>query len=372
MVIIFAAFLAGALYLIQKAAYKKWWSSKVSVRISFEKEMVTAGEETRLFEIVENRKWLPLASLKVKFHCSRCLEFQDGMNSSVTDKYYRNDLFSVMSYQRITRTHQIKCPQRGYYGIDGIDLVGGDLFFSEEMLKSLSCEAMLYVIPAAVRTKALEFALLNINGEIAAKRYELEDPFTYKGIREYEVYDEMKAVNWKATAKTDELKVNMREHTAVSDVRIFMNLTDDNILRRKELLELSISICAGLAEALLEQGIRLSVYANAGDCISGRILCMEGNTNKGNMDEIYKALARLSLDEKLEDFEKCFGERLLGQEESLYTIFISSNRHKEFQELLCEYKKRGSFKWLCPVKEDARDILDTLKNDSFMIREEQG
>ena len=36
----------------------------------------------------------------------------------------------------------------------------------------------------------------------------MEDPFEYRGIREYQPYDDMRSVNWKATAKTGDLKVN--------------------------------------------------------------------------------------------------------------------------------------------------------------------
>lgn len=336
----------------------------MEVKLSFDKEMVRAGEQVNLLEMVENKKGLPLSSLKVKFQCSRYLEFSDGQNGNVTDKYYRNDLFSIMPYQRITRTHKINCPRRGYYGIDGINLVGADLFFSEEMMADRTSNAIVHVIPKVLETKAADPAFRKINGEIAAKRYELEDPFTFRGIREYTPGDEMKRISWKATAKTDELKVREREHTAVSNVRIFMNLEDHSILRKQELLEMSISLCAGLCEELLRGGIRISIFANAPDCLTGQLLSMEELTHPACMEMINKAFARLNTEEGTVKFGNCMRERMY-EDHSLYTIFISPDQHEDFVEEIVNYREEAGddFVWICPVKKIVKEKNIQEKSD---------
>ncbi|MDE7009426.1 MAG: DUF58 domain-containing protein [Lachnospiraceae bacterium] len=356
MAIIFAMLLAGALFLLQREFYVRYWERGVEAGLSFETDMVRAGNRVQLLETVENRKWLPLSSLKVKFQCSRYLEFPGSQNGNVTDKYYRNDLFALMPYRKITRTHVITCPQRGYYGIEGISLVGADLFFSREMVAERESGAFLHVIPKAMPIEKMEPALRRLSGEIAARRYELEDPFTFRGIREYEPTDEMKQVSWMATAKTDELKVRQKEHTTVSSVRIFMNLEDYGILRRRELLEMSISICAGLSAELLGQGIRLSIYANAPDCVTGQLLCLEDLTHPACMDMVLKALARLDTEEGTVKFGVCMGERLY-QGNDLYTVFISPDRHEDFMDDVLNYGKRAGsgFLWVCPVKNPAEE-----------------
>ena len=376
MVIIFAALLALGVFALQRIIYIRLWRKGVSVSLNFEKNMIRAGEEVKLIETVENRKKLPLSSLKVKFQCSRYLLFSDMTNSSVTDRYYRNDLFSIMPYQRITRTHHITCPQRGYYGIYGIDLVGADLFFSEEMVASLSSETILYVLPKVLPYSQMEQAIRRISGEIATRRHEIEDPFTYRGIREYQPFDEPKTINWKATARTDELKVNIRENTSVNSVRIFMNLEDNGILRREELLEMSISLCGGIAEYLLREGVRLSVYANAGDCISGQKLQLENLADAVSMEGLSKALARLDLNSPMERFDTAFSEKLGEAEESIYTIFISPDIHEDYQQVLSDYqdkcKKKTDFVWICPVKKEGeQNILSRLADNVVFIKEQE-
>ena len=64
------------------------------VSLAFSRKSTVRGESCELLETIENRKLLPLPVLKVKFQVSRQLAFEDaGTESSVTDQYYRNDVF---------------------------------------------------------------------------------------------------------------------------------------------------------------------------------------------------------------------------------------------------------------------------------------
>lgn len=370
MTVLFVVLLTGACYLLQKYLYQRFWNTGITVEITFEKDEVTEGEGNTLFEVVENRKWLPLATLKVKFQCSRHLLFKGGKGSVVTDLYYRSDFFSVMPYQRITRSLKMDCPKRGYYGIRGVDLVAADLFFSGELHDHFDIGDTFYVYPRPFSSTQMDYAMQKINGEVTVKRHVMEDPFTFHGIREYAPFDEMKAVNWKATAKTGELKVNSREHTGVKAVRIFLNLADNNIFRRESLLETSIRICARMAAELLTKGVRVAVYANAADVQSGLLLMMENNTGRANLTDIFRGLARLNL-ENTKSFGDCLQDKLL-EESGMYTVMISPDRHEDFQRILDKYEQKDSFCWLCPVKEMQEEgVLPGLKEQCIMILEEQ-
>ena len=134
---------------------------------------------------------------------------------------------------------------------------------------------------------------------------------------------------------------------------------------------MSISICARLARGLLESGVQVSVYANAKDCVTGRPLSLEGVSGAGNLENICKMLARLDLQKPADDFAQCFSEEIFGSE-ALYTVFISPDRHEDFQQLLGRYKEREAFSWLCPVKEmEQGDIRDELMGSIVKILEEE-
>lgn len=111
------------LYLLQGVLEQKYWNRGLSATISFQEEPAVCGEEAALRETIINAKLLPLSILRVKFKIGRELQFVTGENTAVTDFTYRNDVFSVFPYQKITRTLKFVCRKRGYYEISGLDMV---------------------------------------------------------------------------------------------------------------------------------------------------------------------------------------------------------------------------------------------------------
>jgi len=155
-----------------------------------------------------------------------------------------------------------------------------------------------------------------------------------------------------------------------------MNLEDNGILRREELLEMSISLCGGIAEYLLKQGVGLSVYANARDCISGQKLQLENLADGVSLEGLYKALARLDINSEMEKFGTAFEEKLGDAGRSLYTIFISPDIHEDYQQVLLDYQKEcgkeAAFVWICPVKKQGeQEILQELAGNVIFIQEQQ-
>jgi len=140
MKIIAIGILAVILFLLQSKIYEKLWNKNLKVSVSFAQKGISEGENGEVIEVVENRKYLPLTMLKVKFQTSRYLEFEDDLGSRTTDQYYRNDIFQIGGGEKITRTLTFTGKKRGYYHIKNIDLVGTDLFMSCETMESRKTE----------------------------------------------------------------------------------------------------------------------------------------------------------------------------------------------------------------------------------------
>lgn len=347
--------LLGAVFLgfLQERLYARYWDKNLSVSLHFQEESVTEGESCVLCEQVENAKLLPVPALKVKFQVSRYLQLtQEDGASSVTDQYYRNDVLSIRPYMRHVRKLTFFCKKRGFYRINGLDMVAGNLLLSSELPKSFSSDTQLYVYPKAFRGAEFEQAVQKLNGEILSRRHVLEDPFEYRGIREYSPYDTMRDINWKATARTGELKVNMKNYTSLKAVRIFVNLEDGAILRQMELLEASISMAAGLAELFLKQGIRTALYTNGPDVLTGEPVCLEAASGIGHMESINRGLARIELIKSAPSFVRELEDAVLERNDSMgsvFCIFLSSNAQDDFQGLLCKCLERGmELAWICP------------------------
>ncbi len=341
---------AAAFFLLQGWVYQRFWSVGLGARLTFSRESAVEGEECFLLEQVENRKLLPLPALKVKFRVSRKLRFLDEGDSAVTDQYYRNDILSLGPNQRVIRKLPLRCAARGFYPVRGLDLVACDLFLTRQMVMEMEGEGVLYVYPRPASGAELDSAVQKLTGELLVKRHLMEDPFEYRGLREYAPFDEMKSVNWKATARMGTLMVNMHHYTALRAVRIFLNLEDSGIWKNEELLELCIRIGVRIAGELLRQGIRVAVYCNGADALSGEPMRLLPSSGEGHLERINRAFARLDLEASAYPFGEVFAGELMEEGKDMAAVFLSVDRSPAFQETLSEFAAGGGdFTWMCPL-----------------------
>lgn len=339
------------LFRLQNIIYGKLWSKNLDVHIRFEKTEMFDGDENHLIEVIENDKMLPLNMINVKFQTNRFLEFDKEIGASTTDQFYRNDIFQINGHEKITRKLPFVAGKRGYYKVNHIDLVGTDFLMSDHFYADTETDTRLYVYPRPLINREMQLSLQQLNGEILSKRHLLEDPFEYRGIREYQPYDDMRTINWKATAKTGEFKVNQKNETSLREVRIFINTEDTGILKKEDAVEACFSIAAGLCKILTDQGMRISIFCNNIDIVSGKPMIIESNIGKVHLGNIYKSLARLDVDSKCNKFADLFTDKVLSDDKDLMTIFISPNHYNDFLEILDKYQgKKGRYLWYYPVE----------------------
>lgn len=365
MTIIGIGLCAYLLFLLQRKIYGMLWNKHLTTRLEFTQTSLFEGEKGELLEIIENGKRLPLPMLKVKFQTDRSLRFTDDtLSSKVTDLYYRNDIFQVSGRERITRKLEFTPSKRGYYRIHNIDLVAADLLLSTEMVESRHTDQYFYVYPAPFASEEFRQSLQQLNGEILTKRHFMEDPFEYRGIREYQPYDDMRNINWKASAKTGELKVNQKNYTSLQTIRIFLNTEDNGVLKKEEAVDASFRIVAGLAAFFLNQGIRVACYGNGRDIIHEEPLQIEAGAGAGQLQQIYRSLARIDTAKEPADFAQTFEQKLLEEDAAAITVLVSANAYSGFTELISRYQKEErEYLWFYPTIENGiPDIPEELRS----------
>ena len=341
MKIIGIGIIAFFLVVIQMLLYKKYWAKSLHVSVTFRQNAIYEGDEGEIIEVIENRKRLPLPMLKVKFQTSKNLGFLDEKGSKTTDQYYRNDIFQVGGGEKITRTLHFIGKKRGYYRINNIDLVASDLFFLNEDSQNRTTSQYMYVYPGIYREEEFCHSLQKLNGEILVKRHMLEDPFEYRGIREYQPFDDIRSVNWKATARTGELKVNQKNYTAMQTIRIFLNLDDESIWKKDNEMEKAIQMVMGIASFFLGQGIRVSCYTNSKDILTEEPIELQGLSGIGQLEVLGKSLARVDVAKTPHKFVDLYREKILASSDRFFTFFVSVNEYTDFQSLLEECKTQG-------------------------------
>ena len=368
--ILIAAIILGAFFL-QRKYYVDHWQDDLEVRVKFMNAEIPELGEGKLQIVVENRKKLPLSSLMVKFQTDKHLEFDKNRGSVTTDQFYHNDVFQVSGGERVTRTLHFYAKRRGYYRINNIDLTGFDLFMTYELHSSFQPSESIYVLPRPFESRDFQMMLQQLNGEMITKRNLYEDPFELRGIREYQPFDSMKSINWKATAKTGSFMVNQKNYTSPKTVRIFLNLEDKGYYKNMDALESTIRLAAGLVKYLLEQNIKVAFYCNGKDVLNGEPTLLATGKGPNHQSKILRSLARVDVDQDAIDFDKLFRRRILVEQDNTYTCFVSATLEQNFCNTLRAFADQGRiFSWFSPVSKNftLNEVPLPLRSSIKLIR----
>jgi len=348
---IFAAlFLFAAL---QRLLFKFFWKSGLAISVGFTAATAVEGDTVSLTETLTNRKILPLPWVSVKFQVSKHLLFKDTTNFQISDDYYRNDLFSVMMFQRITRTLPFVCGKRGYYTIKSVDLVSNDVLYMSKLYSLESSRASLVVYPRLIDIDEFAVPYKKISGNILAHRFINPDPFEFKGIREYQSYDSFRTINFKASAKTGRLMVNMFDCTVSQEVVILLNLQKYSSWVSLSLYEKSIRLAASLAEHFVREGVPTALISGGADIVTNRPVEIKSGQSPNHLNTIYDALARVDLYREAEPilrFTREFGsEGVYSQIFILISTYNAPDIAAEFDRL----KESGpDALWIIPAEYD--------------------
>lgn len=281
--------------MLQNRLFQRFWDKGLTARLTFVQRAAVEGDTGQLKEIITNRKFLPLPVLHVKFQMGRYLVFSESGNFKITDQNYRSDIFSCMPWQEIRRTLNFTCKKRGYYHIGSIDLVSYDLFFFGHCVATLPEDTFMYVYPGPADLIRLELPLKNLMGQILARQALLKDPFETQSVRPYQSYDPYKTVNWKATAHTGELKVNVYTPASSWNVTILLDMESERLWTDEDLTEEAIRLTGTMAKWMIDRGIPVAVCSNGCDCLTGLPSRLDAGAGKEHLRSIMELLARIQL-----------------------------------------------------------------------------
>lgn len=345
---------------IQMKVYSLFWHKNLNVELKFETTDMFQGQEGCLKEVVTNKKILPLPLFHIRFQTSRNLLFLDSKQSQKTDYYYRNDVFCIGRNEKITRRLKFIPNKRGYYQIKSLELMANDLFMINTMVKEYETNEYIYVYPEPFYNMEFLRSLQMVSGTMKTKRQFLEDPFEYRGMREYQPFDDMKCINWKATAKTGDFKVNLKDFTTVKSVRIFMNLEDTGIYKKEDCAEVCIRMASGIARFFTDKGLKVSLYSNGKDSHTGKRVI---HNAEDEIMDLYRSLAKIDLKLPMENFKSCCASKMKQLRTGEYTFILSMNAYEDFISLLQEFSLYSEdFLWFYPETKSAETkIPDSLQ-----------
>ena len=326
MILIIAFVCALLLMGLQRYIYSKYWNNNLDVKISYKTVDCIAGEENELKGVITNNKRLPLPMLHVKFDTPKSFVFENEDNSSISDNYYRDDVFTVMGHQSVTRTLKFTCTKRGCYYMHDTNITSSDLFLRLTLTDRRSNSAIIHVFPKKTDLTFFNIPFKTITGNFVTQQTLVEDPFEFKGIREYQPYDGMKKINYKSSARHSSLQVNTFFMTSSQEVQVILNLDAQTYARDDRLTEAVISLASSIAESFIGAGISVGLITNGVDSFTKEQIIRESGGGTNHMLSIDTSLARIDSHADNLDFNNILTNCFTQINEQTYYIVISNNR----------------------------------------------
>ena len=358
--------LIGALFFfLQHLLYKKNWYKGLDVNLDFEKHTVREGDQNTLIEVVRNDKFLPLPVVLLKFSITRSFLFPRETNAAVTDQFYRKEYFSLKPYQSVTRKYTFTASKRGEYTVSSVDVIGKDYFFTNSVFAGLKKFFSVLVLPGRIKDGDVPKDILQLSGDIVSRVKSLPDPFEFRAIREYQPYDPVHHINWKATAKSDYLMVNTFHTTHKRNVVLLLNMEVGTARRGEVIAEAAIKIASYLADYFISNQIPTALYTNGTDASSEELIGIEAGCDVGHIRNIDVALAKIRVKESYTLFTKILEERVT--EPDCEYIIISNYRKDDlitkYEELLHAGMRLSfivpeyDYNSIKPLEENGRDVV---------------
>lgn len=297
--------------------YIRRWSRGVSVGLRFGAPHYCEGDVGHIAETVTNNKLLPLWWGSIEYHLPAFITLEGGGYHGNAD--FR-DSFSVFSFEQVERHVPFKADARGYYRISSAEILTHDIFFSCRLIRRYDTDAGLYVYPDPRRVRSFEPDFKRITGEIIKRRHYIEDEYQFRGIRDYTLRDSIRRVNWSATARTGQMKVNEYNCTSSQEAVLLLDFDAHGSWDRLAVKEDLIRSAASLAAAFCRAGIPLGIITNASDTAGGNGLYLPCRAGVRQLDECMRLLARIDYSSLVCPFTDKLDDIIAGSSQAQYVL----------------------------------------------------
>lgn len=271
----------------------------VAYQRAFNETRVFEGETVTLTLRVSNRKWLPLAWLRVSDRMPLALSPQEKplSPSHIPLTGFLESRASLLWNERARWDYHIPCHKRGYYTIGPAQIATGDLFGLFERSLEFPRIERLIVYPRIDEIQEWGLPPQEPFGDARARLPVFQDPTRIRGLRDYHPEDAPKHIHWRATARHNELQVKQYDPTINFNWVFFLNLATYEQAWQgvdSERAERAIRLTASLANFAAQQKYAFGLVANGTFPDSDQRLRVLPGRDPDQLRNVLEALAAVS------------------------------------------------------------------------------
>ncbi|MBP3963340.1 DUF58 domain-containing protein [Paenibacillus lignilyticus] len=340
--------------LVQRYVFRYFGMKGVTYSRTFSVATCFEGDRIEMVERLVNRKLVPVPWLRVESLLHTGLKFESDTNFAVSHgQFYQNhrSLFSLMGNKQLKRRHTVLAASRGCYRLTSASLTFGDLFGMFSSWRSVPLEVELLVYPQPADRSLIQLPSRSWQGDIAVRRWIVEDPFYISGVREYRPGDSFKMINWSATARTGAMQVHRRDYTADYRLIVLLNVEDHagmwEAVNHPALIEEGIRYAAAILQYATEQGVETAFASNGHELDHPEsVMKVERGSGSEHLTHLYGQLAKLVI-VRTQPFDAMVQQLSSEWEERCDVVIISAFMSDPIEREMAKLRGDGhSVDWL--------------------------
>ncbi len=280
-------------------AWARWSLERLLFSYTLSQTHAFVGETVELALRFENRKLLPLPSLRMRLILPELLEPANAPFTRVASvggaevgEIVRST--SLRWYERLTWRYRIPLRMRGYYQLAESELTASDVFGAFRRQREEQPELRLWVYPEVLPLERLELPQLRPHGERRGGQRLFDDPTRLQTIRDYRPGDPLKRIDWKATARRREVQSRVYDPASDLVAVVALNVSTLPIAWQGfygDVFERAVSVAASLASAWAESRAPVGLLANCTFPGNDAPIRVTPSRSPGQMTRILEALA---------------------------------------------------------------------------------
>lgn len=229
------------------------YRKKISANVRFDQRIYRAGDEAVLSTTVCNDSYIPMPYV--------------WSNNKGIQSFKKEDmgfLLNLKLQENVTLSQNVSFKKRGIYKFGEMSINLKDIFCIFETNKHFNKEYDIKVYPRIIDIDKHPLKGGDIFKNVYNNRKRLEDSHSARDMRPYRNGDNLKRINWKVSAKYNELYVKEFERVSGREFNLFLDMHRKNyeIDPEGSLEEKLVDIAGSLVNYTINKNIKSNVFIN--------------------------------------------------------------------------------------------------------------
>ncbi|OPJ59381.1 DUF58 domain-containing protein [Clostridium oryzae] len=223
----------------------------VAAKVKLNKSKYTTGNKVDYSIILYNNSVIPAAFVNIRSNVFK-----------YTAKNCKDDIISLGPAARKALDYEIKIDRRGVYNLGNIEIKMQDIAQIASSIKKIKQNTLISVYPKVFKIKLSKLTILSNVDNLKVNSSGIEDPYMVRENRKYAAGDSLKRINWKISARNNELYVKNEDHVSGHDFNVFIDMNKNNYINGYEDEENLVNMCVSIVSEFNKKSVATKIFIN--------------------------------------------------------------------------------------------------------------